>query len=357
MKSILTKEEILEILQRTTPADYHYNLLNSPGSGGDIYRAQAAVLSRVSEKLHDTFLSLFPDYASGSALATGKIKISRPTVAEGAYVINAIRFGLTVKCTEQEEPLRENVYEIVAFTNDDSVFVDAVPPDDLNVVVPVTAVTTGTEHNLPIDIRIEILDIETNPPGRGGDLSATIHEATTGGKHATLDGLGREINTPRSYNESDTDYVKRMFELPDNISPAAVRRVLERYFNPFGVQAFLIEPQDYGFACDLDSCDAICNDRIQPCFDICTYRAAIIVKLPQVENLGFCFGGCDTDWMAACDVMCCDAANVTRRAFYTVIEHEIRKLLLGGVICHFVYGDYPGGLLFQLGIMQINIVI
>ena len=109
------------------------------------------------------------------------------------------------------------------------------------------------------------------------DVGLTVEQLTaaTGGKHGWLDASGADRRVYRALNESDASYRLRIQNLPDVVSPAAIRRTAARILTPLGLAfeihetrspgllGFIwdISPFDIGEICDgdvlLDEFDAV----------------------------------------------------------------------------------------------------
>jgi len=101
-------------------------------------------------------------------------------------------------------------------------------------------------------------------------LTVTNPLSPTGGTTGELDELGGERNIDRAPGESDESYRKRVVQLPDLVSPNALRRVVNRILTPYGAAGCLREVgstllpgfycdgggsnvRAHNFACDMDS--------------------------------------------------------------------------------------------------------
>jgi hypothetical protein len=75
------------------------------------------------------------------------------------------------------------------------------------------------------------------------DWQLTVSNTTqpTGGTSAVLDALGDERDVPRAPGEDDNKYRIRVAQLPDTVSPNALRRTANRVLAPFGLTGCLRE--------------------------------------------------------------------------------------------------------------------
>lgn len=93
------------------------------------------------------------------------------------------------------------------------------------------------------------------------DLNIAVEQqaATTGGKNAFLDAIGRDRNMGRVAGESDDAYRLRLSYLSDIISPGAIERICARILSPLGIPYRILETRDpnglFGFIYDLDPFD------------------------------------------------------------------------------------------------------
>lgn len=139
-------------------------------------------------------------------------------------------------------------------------------------------------------------------------VSVTNPDVPTGGRSAMLDELGAERRIYRAPNEPDTTYRKKVFTLPDVVSPGAVRRVANRVLAPFGQAVCLREVGDvealfpgfffdvvsgdpkYAYAWDLDFALRP-QDRFKLVMSYLEMRAFFMVGVPPMTlgEFGFPF--------------------------------------------------------------------
>lgn len=175
------------------------------------------------------------------------------------------------------------------------------------------------------------------------DLNFTVTNAAspTGGRAGMLDELGRERRIRRAPGESDDAYRKRIHQLPDTISPNAVRRAANRILAPLGQSVCLRETGTEklpGFYADVDAVDYdfVTNpdDKWKVALDYTEFRAFFLIGVPSL-NLGEFglffddgpFGFYDASpYYAFYDGFALDAAII-----YINIWHAVNKARAGGV--------------------------
>lgn len=103
-------------------------------------------------------------------------------------------------------------------------------------------------------------------------VSVTQPDPAIGGSVDTLAAVGAERKIERQENDTDEDFVDRLVQLPDTVSPAAMERILARRLDPFGIGWCLRETGDVdglmGFTWDLHPWDfgkvCGCTDPPEP---------------------------------------------------------------------------------------------
>ena len=142
----------------------------------------------------------------------------------------------------------------------------------------------------------------------GDDLGLSVTNAASpsGGRLGLLDELGRERNIGRGDGELDLDYAQRINQLPDVVSPNALRRACARAFTMLGLSAEYREVgtvQFPGFFYDVPSTDAPTfafaydmdftlrpQDRFRTYLNYEDFRAFFLVGVPATGEGEFGFG-------------------------------------------------------------------
>ena len=137
-------------------------------------------------------------------------------------------------------------------------------------------------------------------------FGATNALSPTGGRIGMLDELGRERNLPRGNGEDDVRYRRRVAQLPDTVSPNAIRRACARFFTPHGWACDFREvgtldfpgmfydvpasdAPTYGYAYDMDF-TARPADRFRVWTDYPEFRAFFLIGVPRTGVGEFGFG-------------------------------------------------------------------
>lgn len=91
------------------------------------------------------------------------------------------------------------------------------------------------------------------------DLGIELVEvgAFAGGRDDTLGLLGEERDVERQKDEDDEAYRERIANLADVVSPNAIRRIVSRALEPYGLAGIAQDSQNgmTGLFCDVDACD------------------------------------------------------------------------------------------------------
>lgn len=138
------------------------------------------------------------------------------------------------------------------------------------------------------------------------DLQIEVTNATspTGGRSAMLDELGVDRGVNRSPGETDDSYRKRIWKLPDVVSPNAIKRAVNRVLSQFGSAGcfrevgdidrlfpgffYDVAPGDVGFdskyayAYDLDFAVRP-QDRFKLVMDYTEFRAFFMIGVPPAS--------------------------------------------------------------------------
>ncbi len=233
--TFLSEADILAVLDRVMP-EWYLEPLKSPGPGYEWFQALAQALSRVSLAVARTDSSMSVIYSHGGALSTALVEFFRPTIGTGQFIIKA---GTIVRTS-----VSNRSYQVVADLTMGSGaltvqgLVQAVAPAyEYDVPGPVTT-ADGTVLPGEIDsVVIPILDPVFAEPS----IQVRQLVDATGGKSPVLDQLGLDRNIGRRPGEDDATYKGRIRQLPDTVSPAALRRQLDAIFVVMGLEYSLIE--------------------------------------------------------------------------------------------------------------------
>lgn len=128
--------------------------------------------------------------------------------------------------------------------------------------------------------------------GIAGELGFTVSnlESPTGGRAAMLDSLGRERDIDRAPGEIDNLYRKRIHQLPDTVSPNAIRRTVNRILAQVGAGVCLRDTGLEllpGFYADVDAADYDFVVRPQDQYKVVLnyeeFRAFFLVGVPRLS--------------------------------------------------------------------------
>ena len=230
-----TEFALLSVLDRVFP-EWYLDTLKSPGPGYEWYQAVAAMLARASNAIFNTERSMFVVFSHGGARAEADVEFFRADTVTGAFTIKAGTIVRTSKTNRSYELISD------AFMPEDELSVEArvravAPAAEYNVEGP-TVTADGTTLPGEIDlVAIPILDPVLAEPAIQVRQLATAE----GGLAAVLDQLGLDKDLPRLIGESDPVYKGRIRQLPDTVSPAALKRQLDAIFLPMDLSYQLIE--------------------------------------------------------------------------------------------------------------------
>ena len=211
----LTQSDLLDVVQRVLPPEYLGPMLPpASGAGWEVFQSQAAQEARASQGVEHLGCGLFVLTAPDGASATGSVTLSRPTATAGA---------LTVLAGSLLAGPGGRVYTVSS-----SVDMGA---GATSVTVPVVAAAQGYEHNLQAGLVQQVIRLDTSPVFADPTLAISSSTAMVGGVFPFLDALGADRGIARRAGESADAYRIRLRQLPDTVSPAAIDRFLESYWN------------------------------------------------------------------------------------------------------------------------------
>lgn len=216
--AVLDYDAMLALASRVMDENYLRPMRDGEGPGYELIRAYARLFARVSESVQHAEIDALAAFASGGTQAAGTVEFYRDAATAGAVTVRA---GSVVSDGR-----------IPFVTLEDAVF----GASDLGPhAVRVRAMTYGYAGNAPGEVLRntgELLEgpIETierlleTPEFSDTSIRVRNPAAITGGRDRALDALGAERNILRRPDESDIAYRYRVRSLPDNITPAAIKR-------------------------------------------------------------------------------------------------------------------------------------
>lgn len=240
----------LTMFDRRLPLDYLAPLKLQEGAGYELFQQNAEVFSRVSRAIERLECGCIIMYSQGGSYAETTVEFSRPSAAGGAVRIGA---GTIVSCsaTGRRFATQTDVDFGALELGPKAVLVKALAPTwQYNVlgkeITPVSAIVLEGE----IDTILTIIQINLATGQKDyldGSIVVTNVLPASGGQVPLLDGLGLDRGIIRNENEPDDRYRYRVRILPDNLTPAAIRRALTALFDQYGVTYQFIETFDLNY--------------------------------------------------------------------------------------------------------------
>jgi hypothetical protein len=263
----------LRLFDRIFPDSYIAPLkaYENNGSGYEFFRAFAAVGERVSSAIANVERGLFAIYATGGAYATGTVTLTRTTVAAEVTVKAGSVFKSSIG-NRRFVTTKDNTFGVGIA----SITVDvraSQPSPQWNLPGPVTGIISGNTTQGWLD-EIEFLILD--PPYGDATISVSSSALMSGGKHATLDAIGKDRGISRHNTETDDQYRWRVIKLPDVVSLGAVNRALAQLLQPFDLVYTLRETFQHEYQ--------ECWDGPSPNAGTPTYAATMPPQPPYVRN-------------------------------------------------------------------------
>lgn len=215
----------LRVAESALNHDYYSGL--RAGEGYEVLQQQAAQFARVSEAILNTANGMLAGYARGGAFAEGQVEFYREVSGAGAVTVRA---GSVVQSSGGR----------FFVTLTDAVFGST----DLGpVAANVRAVFQDWQHNVSgqtvttagVTVAGEITRIRTMLQSPAfGDPSIRVRQITdvAGGRPPMLDMLALSNGVRRQNRETDGSLSYRIRNLPDNLTPAAVKRNMKILLGP-----------------------------------------------------------------------------------------------------------------------------
>lgn len=356
---VYTQAELLEVLGRAYPQDYMQGLQQSANSGYEQMQAAAAVGVRVSLALARWLCCSFLMHAHDGARAGVLVEFFREVATAGPLTIKA---GSIVSTPEGREfrtllDVAFGALDLGPFT----VMCEAVGQGyGWNVLGQRTTAGNETlEGEVSVTRRLLLRDT-TNQPMIDPAMRVRNLLDATGGADACLDALGQDLGVPRNVHEAEGSYRLRIQQAPDTISPAAIRRGVDRILAPLGLGCCLREvgtPLFPGFfydappstdpannfAYDMDF-DLRPEDRFKLLLSLSTFRGFFLVGVPDIVDSafpGFLYDGHSGDAFPVTNAYDTTAVNALFGAYdgsftvstavYKAISDDVDARRAGGV--------------------------
>ena len=237
----------LTVAEKLVDPEYLAGMKLGAGAGYELFQSFAKTSERASLAVQRMEIGSLMSYAQGGARATGTVELYRETALHGAVVVKA---GSVVASGNR-----------MFFLMDDCVFaVGDVGPH----TVRISSLFQGYAYNLPGRVTLasgEIIDgdistvrqLVEDPPYGDPTIKVRQLAPTLGGRDPALDMLGLERGIKRSNAETDDHYRLRMRSLPDNITPAAVKRLAKNYLSKYRAGFEFIETTDPSYCGSYDT--------------------------------------------------------------------------------------------------------
>jgi hypothetical protein len=363
MTTPLSQDELLAVAARFLPEGYLLPL-KLVGPGYELLQANAAALARVSQAVCDLEAQTFSRTASTASVATAQVAFLRPNPIASVITLRA---GTVVadSATGRKFVLLED--QVI---DGSTTFYGP---------VTVTALVAGAEFNDCRGPRTAadgstivgsidaIYSLVTDPDYADPTLTVTqVEDADGGGAADHLSQVGSDLGQPRFTNEDVVAYRARLGQLPDTISPAAIRRLLAVSFTAaygpaYAARVSIVEPWfstfqtawDVPNTASLAPTDALHDATLNSVF---AYDDTRIQNDPNTPPNGF-WGAwlCEDDRrgsvivvvplvLTALDPIGIDgnpyydgAADPTRNAFYAGLWAALKASVAGGVTLRVVH--------------------
>lgn len=225
-----TYQDFLDLAARLLPASYLDPLRNKLGPGYEILQAMARICARASAAVGVLDQEGFYGTATAGSYATAQVKFSRPSAAAGALTIKA---GTVVSCsaTGRDWILTQDVAvgALATLTAATSVRAIIQSAEWGNAKAPTTAANGDA---IPGDIDT-ITTLVMDPAYADPTFTVVQFADAVGGAADDLDQLGADEGIGRQAGETDAHYRPRLRQLPDVVSPAAIKRAVQALFAQF----------------------------------------------------------------------------------------------------------------------------
>lgn len=217
----ITQAEFLELFGRILPQHY-LAPLQEPGPGYELLQAYATVGERVSRAVARVANGNYLATAPSASRSAGVVRFTRATSIWGGFTLlpgtvvgTATGYEYVTKAPVTFSPTELGPKDVLVEATVAGWLYDQPGP----VTLASGAVIPGNVDRI---VRPAL------PSGGNYDPTLQVAQvsAITGGCPGMLDGLGADRGLPRFSGESDVDYRQRLRQVPDTVTPAALRRVI-----------------------------------------------------------------------------------------------------------------------------------
>ncbi len=230
-----TQQYFLDLFDRLVPFEY-IEPLKDPGPGYEVFQAFAKVGERLSLAVGRAECQMYSTLAHGPHKSQGEVQLFRTSSANGAFKILS---GSVVRAskTNREFVLLADV-EFGALDLSQVAAIESKQADFQFDLKGISLDANGNELEGEIDeLTLPLME----PPFAEPNILVRQTIDTTRGQPGSLDQLGDDRSINRSSLEADDEYRVRVRRLPDTVSPAAIRRQLNAFFAPTGIDYDFLE--------------------------------------------------------------------------------------------------------------------
>ena len=248
------QDHFLRLMPRVLDPEYVAGL--KAGQGYEVLQAFARMFARASLAIQRTATGMLAAYARGGSLATGTVEFYR-TAGTVAVTVKA---GTVVQASGGRyfRVLEDAVFS-VSDLGPHAVLVRAVFLDWQHNALGTTVTPAGVTIAGEVDtIKILVED----PPLADTAIKVRQIVDFSGGAAPMLDLLAKAQNISRDRGESDESLSYRIRNLPDNITPAAMRRNVQILLDPWRVRYEFVETYDPDFQTAYDVPDGIAVSNV-----------------------------------------------------------------------------------------------
>jgi len=244
---VYDEEHFLVLASKVLPADYISGL--QAGDGYELVHAQAKVFARISSAVQLTGEGFFAAFARGGSYATGTVSLRRENL--GAYVV--VKAGSIFAAGQGRFYRLVGDVEFGAADHGPktgtviALFQDWQHNAAGEATLPTGEVIPGEIDTVRSLVQVPVYGDPTVSVGQPSDL--------TGGRFPMLDMVARDANIVRYGTESDESLSYRTRNLPDNLTPAAIRRGVATLLDPYRGEAEYIESYEPDASTILDMPD------------------------------------------------------------------------------------------------------